>query len=118
VGSLALFGCATPSRLPALPIKAAAVAHVLDIPDARFFASEDPARVRSIANKAKERRARFSPKARGFNFLAISGGGEDGAFGAGLLAGWSVLGTRPEFDVMTGISIGALSAPFAFLGPQ
>ncbi|MDI4238292.1 patatin-like phospholipase family protein [Bradyrhizobium sp. Arg237L] len=51
-----------------------------------------------------------------FNFLAISGGSEDGAFGAGLLTGWSAAGTRPSFDVVTGVSSGALMAPFAFLG--
>ena len=46
----------------------------------------------------------------------ISGGGDDGAFGAGLLVGWSARGDRPQFDVVTGVSTGALSAPFAFLG--
>ncbi|WP_373506502.1 patatin-like phospholipase family protein [Thiocapsa sp.] len=50
-------------------------------------------------------------------YLAISGGGSDGAFGAGLLNGWSAAGTRPEFTIVTGISTGALIAPFAFLGP-
>lgn len=50
------------------------------------------------------------------NILALSGGGEDGAFGAGLLAGWSMTRTRPDFDLITGISTGALIAPFAFLG--
>ena len=49
-------------------------------------------------------------------FLAISGGGDDGAFGAGLLAGWSARGDRPVFGLVTGVSTGALSAPFAFLG--
>ena len=48
--------------------------------------------------------------------LALSGGGEGGAFGAGLLNGWTATGTRPEFTVVTGISTGALIAPFAFLG--
>lgn len=52
------------------------------------------------------------------SFLAISGGGSDGAYGAGLLNGWSAHGTRPEFEIVTGISTGALIAPFAFLGPQ
>lgn len=52
------------------------------------------------------------------NTLALSGGGEDGAFGVGLLLGWSARGTRPEFQVVTGISAGALIAPFAFLGSQ
>ena len=52
------------------------------------------------------------------NFLAISGGAEDGAFGAGLLVGWSDAGTRPRFDLVTGISSGALIAPFVFLGRE
>ena len=52
------------------------------------------------------------------NFLAISGGGGDGAYAAGLLCGWTASGTRPEFKVVTGISTGALIAPYAFLGPK
>ena len=51
-------------------------------------------------------------------YLAISGGGANGAYGAGLLAGWTAAGTRPEFSMVTGISTGALTAPFAFLGPD
>jgi predicted acylesterase/phospholipase RssA len=52
------------------------------------------------------------------DFLAISGGGQNGAFAAGLLCGWTAAGNRPEFKAVTGISTGALIAPFAFLGPQ
>jgi predicted acylesterase/phospholipase RssA len=52
------------------------------------------------------------------NLLAISGGAEDGAFGAGLLVGWSDEGTRPAFDLVTGVSSGALIAPFVFLGRE
>jgi hypothetical protein len=52
------------------------------------------------------------------SLLAISGGAEDGAFGAGLLVGWSDAGTRPVFDLVTGVSSGALIAPFAFLGRE
>jgi hypothetical protein len=51
------------------------------------------------------------------SILAISGGGDAGAFGAGLLNGWTAAGTRPEFKMVTGVSTGALIAPFAFLGP-
>jgi hypothetical protein len=51
-----------------------------------------------------------------FNILALSGGGSNGAFGAGILNGWSATGTRPIFKIVTGISTGALIAPFAFLG--
>jgi predicted patatin/cPLA2 family phospholipase len=51
------------------------------------------------------------------NALTLSGGGSSGAFGAGILAGWTEAGTRPQFDVVTGISTGSLIAPFAVLGP-
>jgi predicted acylesterase/phospholipase RssA len=50
--------------------------------------------------------------------LAISGGGSYGAYAAGVLKGWTASGTRLEFDVVTGVSTGALIAPFAFLGPE
>ena len=50
------------------------------------------------------------------SMLALSGGGEHGAFGAGLLSGWSESGHRPTFDIVTGVSTGALMSPFAFLG--
>lgn len=53
-----------------------------------------------------------------FNILALSGGGANGAFGAGILYGWSAAGTRPTFKLVTGISTGALIAPFAFLGSE
>jgi Patatin-like phospholipase len=53
---------------------------------------------------------------RALRYLAISGGGSAGAFGAGLLVGWSKIGTRPQFDMVSGVSAGALIAPFAFLG--
>ena len=48
------------------------------------------------------------------DILALSGGGEDGAFGAGLLCGWTQHGDRPQFKLVTGISTGALIAPWAF----
>ncbi|HEX2841344.1 patatin-like phospholipase family protein [Hyphomicrobium sp.] len=51
------------------------------------------------------------------NYLALPGGGGDGAYGAGLLVGWTARGGRPTFDVATGVSAGALAAPFVFLGP-
>lgn len=59
--------------------------------------------------------ARLLPQAKG-PWLAISGGGADGAYGGGVLAGWTQTGARPEFAAVTGSSIGALIAPFAFLG--
>jgi hypothetical protein len=51
-------------------------------------------------------------------YLALSGGADDGAFGAGLLVGWSSRGHRPKFEVVTGVSAGALIAPYAFLGSR
>ena len=53
-----------------------------------------------------------------YPLLAISGGGANGAFGAGFLCGWTKTGTRPKFKVVTGVSVGSLQAPFAFLGPE
>jgi hypothetical protein len=53
-----------------------------------------------------------------FNVLVLSGGGAYGAYSAGVLAGWTETGTRPQFDVVTGVSTGALVATLAFLGPD
>ena len=53
-----------------------------------------------------------------FTILALSGGGANGAFGAGALVGLARSGTRPRFSVVTGVSAGALIAPYAFLGPE
>ena len=53
-----------------------------------------------------------------YSILILSGGGENGAFGAGVLYGWTKSGKRPKFKLVTGISTGALIAPFAFLGPK
>ena len=52
------------------------------------------------------------------NVLVLSGGGANGAYTAGVLNGWTAAGNRPQFDVVTGISTGALIAPFAFLGSE
>jgi predicted acylesterase/phospholipase RssA len=52
------------------------------------------------------------------NYLVISGGGPRGAYGAGVLTAWTRMGTRPEFTIVTGVSTGALTAPFAFLGSK
>ena len=64
---------------------------------------------------AQQKAAGITSKER--SFLAISGGGSNGAFGAGLLTGWTQAGNRPEFVIVTGVSTGALIATFAFLGP-
>lgn len=61
---------------------------------------------------------RYLERTRGhaLNLLTLSGGGQNGAFGAGFLIGWRESGRRPEFDVVGGVSTGALLATHAFLG--
>jgi hypothetical protein len=102
-----LAGC---SSLPRTPYTAsdAAASSVLDLSELRTYADE-PA---STFVKAD-----VSFRAGPLNYLAISGGGADGAYGAGVLNGWTAAGTRPKFAVVSGVSTGALIAPFAFLGP-
>jgi hypothetical protein len=95
----------------------------LGLSNARFYADADPAPLIAEATAALAREQavlrqqgvslqRLAP----VNYLAVSGGGDNGAFGSGLLNGWSELGTRPTFKAVTGVSTGALIAPFAFLG--
>ena len=115
VVATALGGCATLERLPAVTYAQAKQVEILDIPDARFYVSESK-QILDMAIKANQRRNMTRGVSATRNFLAISGGGDDGAFGAGLLVGWSDRGDRPEFDVVTGVSTGSLSAPFVFLG--
>jgi hypothetical protein len=53
-----------------------------------------------------------------FDILAISGGAARGAYGAGVMVGLTQADRRPRFAIVTGVSTGALIAPFAFLGPK
>lgn len=94
---------------------------MLGIPNERFFPAMGaaPLEAEFIAAFERQRQARGLASLADMpqlQLLAVSGGGENGAFGAGLLCGWSEQGTRPTFDLVTGISTGALTAPFAFLG--
>jgi len=123
LASLALSGCATPQRLASEPAALMPVAST-GINDVRYLVARDSsafqAEALSSINKEKAWRATHGSPADlpPAYFLAISGGGDNGAFGAGLLNGWTAAGTRPEFKVVTGVSTGALIAPFAFLGPR
>ncbi|MFD0917325.1 patatin-like phospholipase family protein [Pseudahrensia aquimaris] len=76
-------------------------------------ALDDPA----VMPVAAQTRANFAPD-NSFDILALSGGGAYGAYGAGVLSGWTQRGTRPQFDVVTGVSTGALMSVLAFLGPR
>jgi predicted acylesterase/phospholipase RssA len=95
-------------------------AEVLGIPRARMWGDEAPPWDHDWFEKSKtEMKERYSGiYGRKHTYLAISGGGENGAFAAGLLLGWAASGERPEFTSVTGVSAGALVAPFAFLGPD
>jgi hypothetical protein len=106
-----LGGCASMPRTPFTKEQQAAAA-IPGIPNARVWSDDRPDSI--LARARPEVLA-----GRGtVNVLALSGGGSNGAYGAGLLAGWSERGGRPEFSVVTGASAGALIAPFAFLGPS
>lgn len=116
--NLIVIGCAGTDRLPAEPLSIASKLGV-DIPDVRFYPDTDKERMAVFAAQSYKRAlAAHHGHLPTAYFLAISGGGDDGAFGAGLLAGWRARGDRPAFDLVTGVSTGALSAPFAFLGGE
>jgi predicted acylesterase/phospholipase RssA len=117
-------GCAGPVRRDAVPEALTTKAVVPGLADVRYRIGVD---TEAIAQEAVEsvRREQAYLASRGHRgplppavFLAVSGGGDNGAFGAGLLNGWTAAGDRPEFKLVTGVSTGALIAPFAFLGPE
>ena len=119
---LAVAGCATTMRLPAVPLAQAGAAAPLGIPDARFYMNGDKAKVEALAHEVVARGQRYIATGQVGDlgdrsaYLAISGGGDDGAFGAGLLLGWTERGDRPTFAFVIGCSTCALAAPCAFLG--
>jgi hypothetical protein len=105
---VALSGCATIQR-SVYSSGEQQEATIVGIPDARLWGDAPDAP-----------RHMLPPISTGgdeLTLLALSGGGDTGAFGAGILNGWSRTGARPEFSVVTGVSTGALIAPLAFLGP-
>lgn len=128
ISLITVTACSAPERGPAVPQADTARAVPLGISNARFFADGDPKPLIQEALRALEREeaalrtaitarpGRTGMNLPPVNYLAVSGGGDNGAFGAGLLNGWTETGTRPEFKMVTGVSTGALIAPFAFLG--
>ena len=101
-------GKPSPQRTP-VSAEAAAVAEIPGMPGVRLWADR-PDDFLALLREA--------PGPADASWLALSGGGQDGAYGAGVLAGWTASGTRPDFAVVTGVSTGALIAPYAFLGPR
>jgi len=122
IGALALSACSTLDRRSAVPPELRRSTSVLGIPNARFF-RDQPENIMAEQKRQLIREAKYLGVPRGGQFpeayiLSLSGGGDDGAFGAGLLVGWTAHGDRPKFKLVTGVSTGALIAPFAFLGSE
>jgi hypothetical protein len=118
-------GCmSAPPRLNAVPTSLTARAEIPGMPGVRYVAGGNTTDFLTISIEGARREQSYLAS-QGYkgplppaSFLAVSGGGDNGAFTAGLLNGWTAKGTRPEFKLVTGISTGALIAPFAFLGPK
>jgi predicted acylesterase/phospholipase RssA len=110
VGLLALQGCAqTAIRGPTASEEDAPISIRTLGADQRFS---------TLSSQSVARRVHTQRAGQPVNILALSGGGADGAFGAGALVGLSRSTLRPQFAVVTGVSTGALIAPYAFLGPE
>lgn len=109
--ALALAACGTLDR-PTGPVRVAS-GTLIKAADPRIRAN-DSARLQAFTQEIGGRLRADHPT----TILALSGGGANGSYGAGVLVGWSEHGDRPQFDVVTGVSTGALAAPFAFLGPD
>ncbi|MVT53962.1 alpha/beta hydrolase [Bradyrhizobium yuanmingense] len=105
--SLALGACTSLPRTPYTAAEAS-TSRVLDIEGLRRYADEPVTKFSFEKDNSTATRT----------YLALSGGGADGAYGVGVLAGWTATRTRPSFSVVSGVSTGGLIAPFAFLGPQ
>lgn len=103
-----LSGCATIER-PVFTAAQSAAAIIPGAPQVRFWGD---------APDAAQRMRPIVPAGQPVTMLALSGGGDEGAYGAGFLNGWTQKGTRPQFSIVTGVSTGALIAPFAFLGKE
>jgi predicted acylesterase/phospholipase RssA len=118
------FGCSGVHRGPAVPKDLQDHAVVAGMPNIRTWGDYVTPEFRgTIVEALRRRQAHWAATGQADHppagaVLAISGGGANGAFGAGLLCGWTQKGDRPEFEVVTGISTGALIAPFAYLGPD
>jgi len=115
VAALLLAGCASPPER-ALSQKASAYASLPNGFDPLNAGQVSPIYAEVVAAGGNFIRQMERKKGRALNLLSLSGGGQNGAFGAGLLTGWRESGQRPEFDMVGGVSTGALLATHALLG--
>lgn len=120
--SLALASCASGPDRPLFNLAEEANPVVPGFEDIRFYADDDGTNFRDhvfaqVMNQVEVGGMGILKKGRS-DWLMISGGGEDGAYGAGVMVGLTKAGKRPNFDLVSGVSTGALMAPFVFLGPS
>lgn len=113
---VALVACGTPPRKPALNDTSLQSATIDGLADVRFVPSTPEGIDAYLGELKRVVPLRDKQPAGTSYYLSLSGGGDNGAFGAGILTGWSKRGDRPVFDQVVGISTGSLVAPFAFLG--
>ena len=123
--SLSLSGCATVLIHNGIgDARLASEATVIGMPGIRFWQDEAPRDVIAEVHRRLPNLPRLAQNSQNIDgrpvveTLALSGGGGDGAFGAGVLTGWTERGDRPEFEIVTGVSAGAIIAPFAYLGSK
>lgn len=117
-----LAGCTLLPRQNAVPTDMHSKVEIEGMQGVRYLAYSQhgiDAMLRDLQSGSHEQAYVGDPKRRNSSYyLSLSGGGDNGAFGAGLLTGWTARGDRPSFDLVTGVSTGALIAPFAYLGPD
>lgn len=115
----ALVGCSSLQRKAAVPSQEMGQAQIAGLSSVRYMVASQSS-IDQMAEdiqtgfKVRDEKTLNTPA----NYLSLSGGGDDGAYGAGLLIGWADRGDRPQFNLVTGISTGALIAPFAFMGKE
>jgi predicted patatin/cPLA2 family phospholipase len=117
--SIFIVGCAKTMVRNTLPANLEDQVKVVGFEDVRFWGDKDSPVLDKVAIGSIQKEVAaygIEELKKPVAYLAISGGGENGAFGSGLLNGWTASGKRPTFKLVTGISTGALLAPFAFLG--
>lgn len=115
--AIGVAGCAVVRRTSCAPPEVARTSGLVPVvPTADEPQVSDTELLKSLADRFRASEYAGPPPGKCSNVLALSAGGMYGAYGVGVLAGWTATGTRPEFDVVTGVSTGALIATYAFLG--